>query len=523
MAFSLGKVFSWLKSFLSSMPSPVGGFDLDDVKLNTKGDVFSSLFSFSANTDSGIFNKNGQPIQDAGGNKITMQVLLQVINAQDALGPIFSGLNELEPDFQEEDDKKFEQHQKDAETLLNLLLGTKRTKGGKPDNTYDGAKSRKSGLLGFDLAAAETLPDVGLNYKGQFWSWKNIAEKYFKYALECEAPGADYGAIEDITYDQCSNLIGEYLQKSQIVINANEVKVNTFTLVKPIMIAVQEALVKYYQDIYERYKAKFVNEGEEQNVSEKEEAEAKAEADKMAEQQAAAEAKEQDMYKNLNEMGFVDSQGNPIKKSKHIDVTLKKITATSEVQLLGLNADYSPSETLSDLEEILSQDEFLDTLTEEPQSFAIAVDDDGYDIEQCEACETDPCATLCETFKAAIRAYRNFYIIHWMSHGNDMMKLHLLAEELYGEIIQEIDTMGELLVEKQGTVPQLDFPCDYVPVQQYDFQGSLEVLKSLIQTYIDCIDYAYPNQTSDVQSTLDEWLRYWNKQMNYFIKNQEEL
>ena len=243
----------------------------------------------------------------------------------------------------------------------------------------------------------------------------------------------------------------------------------------------------------------------------------------MAEQQAAAEAKEQDMYKNLNEMGFVDSQGNPIKKSKHIDVTLKKITATSEVQLLGLNADYSPSETLSDLEEILSQDEFLDTLTEEPQSFAIAVDDDGYDIEQCEACETDPCATLCETFKAAIRAYRNFYIIHWMSHGNDMMKLHLLAEELYGEIIQEIDTMGELLVEKQGTVPQLDFPCDYVPVQQYDFQGSLEVLKSLIQTYIDCIDYAYPNQTSDVQSTLDEWLRYWNKQMNYFIKNQEEL
>ena len=101
------------------------------------------------------------------------------------------------------------------------------------------------------------------------------------------------------------------------------------------------------------------------------------------------------------------------------------------------------------------------------------------------------------------------------------MKLHIMAEEMYGELIQEIDTIGELLVEKQGTVPQLDFPCDYVPVQDYDFQTGLDQIKSLINMYIDCIDYAYCNQDSDVQSTLDEWLRYWNKQLNYFVERQE--
>ena len=102
-----------------------------------------------------------------------------------------------------------------------------------------------------------------------------------------------------------------------------------------------------------------------------------------------------------------------------------------------------------------------------------------------------------------------------------MMKLHLLAEEMYEELIKEIDTLGELLVEKQGTVPQLDFACDYVPVQDYDFQSSLPVINSLVQMYIDCLDYAYCNQDSDVQSTLDEWLRYWKKQINYFVNRQE--
>ena len=120
--------------------------------------------------------------------------------------------------------------------------------------------------------------------------------------------------------------------------------------------------------------------------------------------------------------------------------------------------------------------------------------------------EASPCESLCEVFKAGIRAYRNLYIIDWMSKGNDMMKLHIMAE---------------LPVEKQGTVPHLDFPCDYVPVQDHDFQTGLLQIQSLIQTYIDCIDYAYCNQDSDVQSTLDQWLRYWNKQLNYFVKGQE--
>ena len=104
-----------------------------------------------------------------------------------------------------------------------------------------------------------------------------------------------------------------------------------------------------------------------------------------------------------------------------------------------------------------------------------------------------------------------------------MMKLHLLAEELYEELIKEIDTLGELIVEKCDTLPMPDWCAAYLDTaRHYEFQEGIKIISDHIRDYIATIDYAYSNQTSDVQSVFDEWLRFWNKQMNYFIKNQEE-
>ena len=206
--------------------------------------------------------------------------------------------------------------------------------------------------------------------------------------------------------------------------------------------------------------------------------------------------------------------------SKKITVKLQKINCSEDLSILALDSNYSPTETLNDLDNLLAAPEFISTLTETPQSFEIAVDDD-YDVEPCCECVTDPCNSLSQAFKSGITMYRNLYILHRMAKGNDMMKLHLLSEEMYEELIKEIDTLGELLVEKCGAVPEPEWCNEYIKVQSYEFQESLGILTRYIQSYIDAITFAYPNQTSDVQSTLDEWLRYWNKQMNYFVRQQE--
>lgn len=492
-AFSLNSVLGWLKGFLNQMACPVSGFGLGDAKVKEDGDIFSSLFTFEGDTNSGIFNTNGEVLSNIEGETIDLNVLLKVLNFKEVFKPVMSALNELNADNVGPNSE-----------VLALLLGSQRgAKDGQPDNEYH--KGSKS-LLGINLVEGGKIVEANYKYTfgtffGKEWSWKKIAEDFLKYGLECKAPGAQYGAIDNQPLSKCGSLISEYLEMTGIIMNVNEVQVDIMTLVAPLLVRMQAYLIDYYESAYEKY----VTNGQAHSTEE-------ASFEDLEAEPARSDATTmEDAYESA---GF-DS-------AKTIDVTLQKITGTSEIKMTAIKANYSPSEVLDDMEELMEQDEFIDSITEEPQTFTIGVDDDGFDIERCDSCqECDPCDSLGEALKTAIQAYRNLYIIHWMSSGNDMMKTHLLAEEMYDELIQEIDTLGELMVEKCGTIIDPNFPCEYIEVKNFEFQESLDVIKSLIQPYIDAIDFAYCNQDSDVQSTFDEWLRYWKKQLNYFVTRQE--
>lgn len=533
MAFSLDKLLGYLKGFLSTMTSPMNGYDLEDVKVNSKGDIFSSLFQFKGTSNSeNVKDENGGNITDVHGNAISLSILIKAINFQEVFSPILSALNRI--DISDKEGSIDSAKHKELQDLLNLLLGDRQAKEGATDNSLEAAQKRGAngtmagGLLGIDLTKVDNLPTTGLAFGGKFWSWKNIAEQFLKYSMECQAAGKDYGAIENITYENCSRLISEYLVKTGTIANESEVNVDTYKLVLPILMCIKNALCKYYEAAYTKYGMEDVAKNSETLVEEDEYNKAQEDANKEPENvlifdkdgNSTGEYVDKSTPEGQARLETLLSQGYQIMESKRISTKLRKIQGSIDV--LALESNYNPTETLSDLDDIVFQDEFLNTLTEDPQSFNIEVDDDGYDIEQCDNCEVDFCESLAEVFRQGIRFYRNLYILHWMAKGNDMMKLHIMSEEMYGEIIQEIDTLGELLVEKCGQVVPLDFECNYLEIRPYEFQESLDILKANIQMYIDTIDYAYPNQTSDVQSTLDEWLRYWNKQMNYFVKGQEQ-
>lgn len=480
----LSTLLGKLKGFLSTMTSPIKGFDLDDVKVKDDGSGrFSALFAYSG----------ADALKDIHNQDINLNVLLTATNVLDVFKPILDVLNNL---------GKVEEtgSTQEVETVLNILLGEDRS-----DNQVH--ENSGAGLLGADITQDNIFQSGNITFEGVQWSWASIALDNISYAIECESPGKDYGAIENQELVKCSGLISEYLVKVGLIDNVGEISIDTLTLAKPILLRIQAWLIDYYNGAVEKYNK---NENENENPIP-----GKDTSDDTSDERAPTPEDSAEGSSEGNEGG--ESMG----ASTQIKVKLQKVMGSSQIGLLGLETNGSPADTLDYIDDIINQDEFLNAVTEEPQTFAINVEEDGYEIEQCEDCEFDPCKSLEEVFKAGIRAYRNLYIIHWMSNGNDMMKLHLLAEEMYEELAKEIDTIGELLVEKCGTVPQLDFPCDYVAVQNYDFQTGLDVIQSLISMYIDCIDIAYPNQTSDVQSTLDEWLRYWNKEMNYFIKRQE--
>jgi len=483
---NIGKVKSIIDKLFKSMYSILDGYSVKDGEVEAKQGQLTSHVEMEPN----------------------LVIDLTATNIGYVFRDIIKAINELS-------DLDFYTRNNKAKEIVEKLVGVELKT--NDENQYVGndisletAKKNKSGMLGIDIDAFDLNSG-----NAAFQDWMGIAFNVLKYTLDCEADGFDHGKVADVSLQEAANWIFKYVdiirgksnnskqlsheEKGKISKNADLVG---FSLVKPILIQIQSELRKLYQQrLNEELSLDKNIPQNEENVE-----------DTSGEN---TEDTSGDVFENKEQ----ESGGN-VTTSKQIKIKLKKIEGS--IDLIGLESNYEPAATLADIDDIVNQDEFIDALSDEVETYTIDVDEDGYDIEQCETCEIDPCQSLNSVMNTAIIMYRNLYILHWMAKGNDMMKLHLLTEELYSKLIQEIDTLGELLVEKCGTVQNLDFEWTPIAVRNYEFQESLFILKDFIQNYIDTIDYAYPNQASDVQSTLDEWLRYWNKQMNYFIKNQEE-
>lgn len=537
-SFSIGKIKSFVDKFFKLFGNFIDGYDVksSDVAKESGGVRFSTVMQSEngplridliATNVGTAFKDTKNVIQNLDLSALTVGMNIEdEEDADDYSDKISQELRDFDAASTNINAASYKDAKQVVEELRTLLgkdclkeVDTPHGKDYEGDISLESATKRNinGGMLGINLK--EIIKNNALK-SDAFKLWSRKAFYEMKYTLICEAGNNDAGKVTNIKLEDCATYIDKYLAIINNITTEGEQKQATrkdktekaknkktigLMLVIPILHVIQEELKKMYQNKLN----------------------SDTSLDKLIPGNEPAEDEQLEEYdeealKNMEDAR--NAQQQQAAASQHINITLKKIQASDELDILRLESNYSPSDTLSDIDEIINQDEFLNTLTEEPQAFAIEVDDEGFDIEKCDECpECSPCESLCEVFKAGIRAYRNLYILHWMSHGNDMMKLHNLSEEMYEELQSEIDTIGELLVEKQGTVPQLDFDCDYIPVQQYDFQTGLDQIKSLIQMYIDCIDYAYCNQDSDVQSTLDEWLRYWNKQINYFIKNQEEV
>ena len=380
MPGSIGsKILSWLNNLFKNISSPLSGFDVMDVKAKEDGDSFSSLFQFQNNEDLKD-ERTGEAISDIGGNAINLNVLLKAINGKTVLNPILSeiaSLGQLDAVQQGSD-------------LLNLLLGKDRVQGEDIDNTLDGAKQRgkdgkHGGLLGLDLTKDSSYV-VPLTYKGKDWSYYSIAYKYFKYSLECVCPGKDYGAIENQELTNCSGLISEYLAKVEVIKNESEVQIDINILVKPILVVVQQELRDYYEKAYTKLNENNSNTDEE--VSEDQNQNDQQNSDNSGENPT-----EDTTQQTGDDNGMNTDQTQTA--SKHIDVTLRKITATSEFEMTAINANYSPSAVLTDMDEILGQPEFIQALPEELTTYSIDVDDDGFDIEPVKSAKN---ATLVKVY-----------------------------------------------------------------------------------------------------------------------------
>ncbi len=228
----------------------------------------------------------------------------------------------------------------------------------------------------------------------------------------------------------------------------------------------------------------------------------------------------------LSEVRKIYPNADIVQSSKSLRVRLQKIVSSSDinVNLTAIHANYDPTLALNDLDTVLNSNELLSELSEEPECFEIVDNGDEYDISTVDEFST---SGACEAIiGAAMKIWCNLSVIHWAAKGNNFTDLHSALDSFRYMLISEIDFFGELSIELNDRVvnPGIYTPADDIPpIMNDDGEGftaefGFELTSRMIEDYIRILDTYYVNFTHDVQSYLDEEIRMWRKNVNYFIK-----
>lgn len=216
----------------------------------------------------------------------------------------------------------------------------------------------------------------------------------------------------------------------------------------------------------------------------------------------------------------VGMEDDELFESTKIAVTLQRVSAGKEdtINLCAINAGTDVIKAMNILDQVLSDDTFVATITEEPKSFEIVDTEDAYDVENTDTVDTSK--TFEEMLRACVECYHNLECIHWAAKGKQFKEIHSLTESLLWDIRYNSDTIAEWCVEFTKEVPNV-LSYQYTPLEGcdgFDFDSAVAAAKCQIDNYVKVLECYYVNVDHDVQSVMDNWIRDLKKKSNYVLE-----
>lgn len=213
-----------------------------------------------------------------------------------------------------------------------------------------------------------------------------------------------------------------------------------------------------------------------------------------------------------------NTSADSVSQSTKMSVTLQRVSAGTEdtINLCAIRANNVIS-AMNILDEVLSDDEFVATITSEPVSFEITETDDAYDVQDISSVDTSN--TFVEMLRACVECYHNLECIHWAAKGSKFKDIHSYTESLMWDIKYQTDTIAEWCVEFTKTAPNV-LAYQYTPLdpsEGYGFESAMSATKGQIDDYVKVLECYYVNVDHDVQSVMDNWIRDLKKKSNYVL------
>lgn len=230
---------------------------------------------------------------------------------------------------------------------------------------------------------------------------------------------------------------------------------------------------------------------------------------------------------DINDTTKEDSSVNSSKKMK---LTLKRIVGSKEdeIHLVNITGNYDVAEMQNNIDTLLSDEAFVEEVTEDPKTFEILDNGDDLDVQNCDdTCDLDYKTCAIAAANAIINEAYNLLFdmqyIHWNAKGENFQDIHNATDNMMWSIRDSIDVMSELISEYGGTArhPREIMDCLEYHSADIPLEGNecLEYIREGLISYATCLSFWSVNFTQDVQNIVLQWCRAAQGNANYFIKN----
>lgn len=199
----------------------------------------------------------------------------------------------------------------------------------------------------------------------------------------------------------------------------------------------------------------------------------------------------------------------PAEASKTLKISLTKITGSKEISinLNKINANYDLSEAFGDIDAIVSDDEFIDSLPDDKETFFEVTSDesDDYDVQEC--CDFDTTDCLYEMLYDAVGLQTDLSLISLAASGKCLDKIRNFTEEAYWSIKQITEIISNVMIVDNHvecfdsiqitTKPALAGCCE-------DCEATIQD----IRTFLSNLDSCLVNFRTGVANSLKQQMQY---------------
>lgn len=218
----------------------------------------------------------------------------------------------------------------------------------------------------------------------------------------------------------------------------------------------------------------------------------------------------------------LDEDNDSANSAKRLEVELTRITSSESctVNMSKIYATYAPNNALADLDTVLGDDAFIDSLPEgEIQSFVITQDDTNFDvnpISDVDTCRFD--VLVCQGYMLQV----TLQSLHWNVKGEGSPHLHNLFGEYAHKASWMVDIFAEISVEYCGHVKhpayEVQFPA-VLDTTSIDAQSAIQIAMDAINSYVEALECYSVNYSADVQGEIERFIREWKHESNYTLAN----